>query len=275
MLRPSNKELEALLSQAGSYAKLGVALGVSKATAYRWCKDGEVGPPVEEVLSCGKGNVLALPDLHAPFHDWKALEWAASLINTYNITKVIQLGDITDSYAWSRWGKDTDAESPQKEFDKLRIAMHRIQELFPQLTIVVGNHDTRMLARATDSGIPSDLLKGLNELFPFEGWDWHLKRGKPFIHNGIAYLHGDELAGGLNTALAAERLGMSVVYGHTHQGRLMYSQSCIEERFGMQCGCLIDTEAYSMRYAKLNANKVWKGVGIILDGVPHLIPYRG
>lgn len=42
--------------------------------------------------------------------------------------------------------------------------------------------------------------------------------------------------------------------------------------FAMNVGCLIDVEAYAMSYTRDNRSKPVLSAGVIVDGVPHVIP---
>jgi predicted phosphodiesterase len=228
------------------------------------------------VFDVSKGDpkiVGCLPDLHFPFSNWEVIEWIFGLFQDNNVGKIIQLGDLQDQCVWSRFGKDGDFDSPAAEWHRSKKDMIRLHEMFPDMTILTGNHDTRIAAKALEAGVPSDLIKGLDEVFNFDGWEWIVDPTLPYIYDGIAYAHGDNLNQTVNAALMAEKLGMSVMTGHTHKLRLAWSESSIRQVWGATAGCAVDTSTYGMRYAKKCADKVNLGCAIVDHGNPFLFAY--
>jgi len=217
-----------------------------------------------------KLNIMFLPDLHAPAFDYEAVRWAARLVPKFHIDVVVQLGDIADQRIWSRFPADPDFDNPTTELEDLMASMSFLHRLFPDMHILAGNHDGRWIKRAMQAGLPAQLVKALHEIFPYDGWKWHLDN-EPLIIDGIAMIHGDEMFGPVG--LKASRMGMPLAAGHSHQGRLEYIPMFGRTIWGMECGCLVDEESSAFRYAAKNPRRQWKGVGMSLEGEPHLIPY--
>jgi predicted phosphodiesterase len=217
---------------------------------------------------------FVLGDMHAPWIDFEAVEEIAQEIKLAkkrgDDVTVVQVGDITDQRMWSKYGKGPDDEHAQLEWDKAEAAMERLYELIPEMHIILGNHDIRVLKKATEAQVPRQLIKTLDEYFNFDGWIWHLGN-HPLEINGVSYIHGDEFAIPTPES-AALKLGTSVCYGHTHQAKLAYVVSFKRKLFSMNVGWLGDETASAFNYAAKNAFRCWKGYGVIIDGVPHLIP---
>jgi hypothetical protein len=136
------------------------------------------------------------------------------------------------------------------------------------MTIILGNHDRRVMARALEVGIPKQLVKQLHEIFPFAGWTWHTS-GKPLFINDIAFMHGDEPGRPLERA---RMLGMSTCSGHTHQGIIEYATTMGKEVWAMQCGAVIDVDAAAFRYSQASFRKATVGFGVVDKGIPIFIP---
>jgi len=217
-------------------------------------------------------SVLFLPDIHAPYHNMDAILWAASLVSKYDVELVVNLGDITDQRAWSRFQQDPDFDNPTVEFIKLQKAMHWLHGLFPNMVIKQGNHDNRILKKAFEVGLPVGIVNSLEALFPFDGWQWYMENDL-IINCNILVIHGDECGG--NVIQKAQRFGMSVIQGHTHQASLSYVSIFDKTIFGLEGGCLVDTKSSAFRYASKNPKGCWVGVTLLLDGVPVLLPYPG
>ena len=217
-------------------------------------------------------DILFLPDLHLPACNWDAIEWAASVRDQFSIDRVIQLGDMWDQRIWSRFPNDPDFDNPDYEWDCIVEDTERLWNIFPKMNIIFGNHDGRIAKRAADAGLPYALVPKMYEIFNYEGWDFHVD-ASPLIIDGTIFIHGDEMSGGVG--LRAAKLGLNLVQGHTHQGRLEHVVNFHKAVWGMECGCLVDNDSSNFRYAVKSPRKVWLGVGMVINGVPILLPYPG
>jgi predicted phosphodiesterase len=202
----------------------------------------------------------------------KALYWAARVQETFKPDIVIQMGDIIDAKAWSRFPKDPDDDSPSLEWKKVRKEMAILNKLFPELHIINGNHQDRVMKRALEAGLPRELVKSLETVFDYPGWNWEIGN-KPFIFENIAFVHGDETIG--CPSAKAKQYGMSIVQGHSHKASIEYINLFDKQLFAAEVGWLGDDTALAFNYACKNPSRSWLGVMLIENGVPHLIPYPG
>lgn len=219
--------------------------------------------------------IMALPDQHIPWCNWKAIEAFSKRVKAYKkqgkSVKVVNLGDVMDQKAWSRFSKDPDDLSPHQEWSDVELGMDYLAELLPEMTIVLGNHDSRAYKKAVEVGLPKQLIRSLEDLFPYEGWTWHMST-KPLMVDGIMFIHGDEMAGG--ALQKAAKLGRSVVQGHVHKGNLNYVDIFDKQIFAVESGCVIDREAIAFRYAAKHPLSCFIGWTEIHNGVPHLVPFK-
>lgn len=217
-------------------------------------------------------RVFVLGDIHAPWVLWKALEDAARARDAYKPDRVIQVGDMIDAKAWSRHPKDPD-DCPSSEWDQTEIAMDKVHKLFPELTILSGNHDRRIMHRASEVSLPSQLVKSLKECFPYKGWEWRVDGSQQLTIDGVLYIHGDETLG--NAWQKAQRMGNSVVQGHDHMAYLQYINTFNSQIWGMSVGTFLDGASAAARYAARNPFRSWHGWATVTDGVlPMLHPWR-
>ena len=218
--------------------------------------------------------IFVLGDIHLPWCDWDALEHIAEEINIAkkrgDEVEVVQIGDLFDQRAWSRFPKEGDAENAQLEWDQSEAAADRLNDLIPEMKIIFGNHDERIAKKATEGLVPKQLIRSLDEYFCYDGWEWHTS-DHPLEIDGIAFIHGDTFPIPRPIA-AALRLGQSVVYGHTHQGALAYVTTHNRRMFSLNVGWLGDEKCAAFQYARGSPHKCFKGYGVIIDNVPHLMP---
>lgn len=216
-----------------------------------------------------------IPDLHFPATDWSLIEnmrdYCNDLEEDFNV-KYIQLGDWLDAKAWGKWAKSPDDDGPQTEFDKAYADMERMHSMFPKMTLICGNHCLRPLLRASEAGLPSQLLKTLDEIFPFDGWYFHTQPDPLYIKELDCYvLHGDEMGG--TAEQKAKQLGSSVIQGHTHKGKIAYINRVHKKQtFAVEAGCIIDVNHKAFRYSSRNPINSFLGFCVVIDGVPQLVP---
>ena len=209
--------------------------------------------------------VLAISDIQAPFFHPDMYEFLKMVTDSYKPDQVIQMGDLVDKHALSRYPRDPDGLSAGQELDKAVESLQPLMRMYPNMKVVIGNHDRRGFDRAFEAGIPKRLLvKGYKEMLDAPvGWDFR----EHFIIEGVRYEHGDRLNGGAKsvTQRAPIDRGRSTVFGHFHSSAgVHYTSNPDKLLFGLNTGCLIDPHAYVFNYARF---RPILGCGIILDGV--------
>ncbi len=218
--------------------------------------------------------IFVLGDMHLPYMDMRAISEVAEEIDIAkdrgDDVTVVQVGDILDQRAWSKYPKDGESEHAQLEWDKAEQHMVQLHKMIPEMHIIFGNHDERVAKRAADAQLPRQLIKTLDTYFDFDGWVWHTS-DYPLEIDGIYFIHGDTFPIPMPQS-AALRLGQSVCYGHTHQGGLAFVNTYKKRIFSMNVGWLGDERQSAFNYARKSPYKCWKGYGLIIDGTPHLIP---
>jgi predicted phosphodiesterase len=220
-------------------------------------------------------KVLILPDLHAPWIDWKAVEQAYQWSKRHKPDLIVQLGDITDQKIWSRWQKDVDDASPSDEFIAAEKALKRLHKMFPKMTILRGNHDTRIASKAIEAGVPAQMFKDIDQVFNFKGWTWIPQNSKfqiKTVRGPVLFVHGDEQGGTI--AAKSRILGLSIIQGHTHKVSITYTTTLNGTVFGAEMGCLMDVNSKAAKYAAANPVGCSIGFGVLKWGVPYFVDYR-
>jgi predicted phosphodiesterase len=213
-------------------------------------------------------RLLILGDIHIPAHDPKIFDKLRLIMKMYKPEKIIQLGDIVDFKAWSRFQKNPEDDSPNREWIKVKKALDKLHEIIPNMTIIQGNHDNRISKKAIEAGIPESLIRSLSDVFNYDGWTW--TKDKPLVIDNIAIIHGDEQAG--TVSQKAKALGMNVIQGHTHQASLSWIRTFNKYFFAVEAGSLLDRNSPAFNYASSFVNKSFNCVVLIEEGVPNIIP---
>lgn len=215
-------------------------------------------------------RILVISDLHIPYQHQDYLKFLSAVKAKYKPTRVINIGDEIDNHAISFHKSDPDLLSAGDELIRAREEIVKLEKLFPNMDLVDSNHGSLAYRRGKADGIPRHFLKGYNEVLEVgDGWKWHdqiiLKSGK----QQIIFRHQFSA----NVLKSAEQMGMSCVQGHYHSKfEVSYTSSPLALNWGMTVGCLIDSHALAFEYNKLQVKRPILGVGLINEGIPHLIP---
>jgi predicted phosphodiesterase len=204
-------------------------------------------------------------DTQVPYHDPRAVEIAAQIIEEYNPDHLLYNGDIADFHALSkhepRRHERANMVSFQEEVertiviqDKLyRANAKRIRNGKARIKrhMVDGNHEDR-LERYLGTGLQSIIgnLKGLHmeEVFSYK------KRGfssyRPYgdgiwITKNLFVYHGSYVTSQPGGSVAKEvvNMGASVIMGHTHRRAEIRFKQGNHEHMGIESGCLCQLSA--------------------------------
>lgn len=190
-------------------------------------------------------NTLAIPDTHFPFEHKRALNHCVTTYERHKCKKVICTGDMIDHHRISRHTTEPDAMGAIDEIKLTLKCIKKWGEVFPVMDIILGNHDVIPYRQAKELGIPDYYLKDLQTIYKMpKRWKFH----KKLVKGNVLYLHS--AGSGKYAAINKSReQSMSVVVGHTHRnGGVLYYSNPKHLYFGLNVGCLIDKNAYAMRY---------------------------
>lgn len=204
-------------------------------------------------------NILAIPDLHAPFIHKDALKFIQTTYVENDIDEVVFLGDIIDNHYSSFHDADPDGMSAGKEIKEARRQLKAWKNAFPFAKVMIGNHDAIPARRAFNAGLSKHWIKGIDELYDLDGWDFvqNYTVGRNFFTHGL----------GMNVMTRSRQLGLNVIQGHLHS-----KFSCMlmaihpKPTFAVQAGCLVDHKAYAFAYGKDGPPQV-NGCVVIKDAL--------
>ena len=220
-----------------------------------------------------KHTVLVLPDMQAPFIHRDSLPFVKAVIKQYNPDRLIQIGDLFDGHALSRYDHDPDGFSAG---DELAAAVKSLQPYYKALrnvTVVKGNHDARLERLAYSVGIPKRCLNPLEMILEFPD-DW--KYVDRVSIDGVDYEHGHKFGNGGGASAFKRSIDSnmtSTVYGHFHsKAGIMWFANAKYLNFAFNVGCLMDTKSYAAQYGDSYLDRPILGVGLIIKGIPTYIP---
>ena len=218
----------------------------------------------------GKNSrIFVISDLHLPYQHPDALAFLKKVKDIYKPTRVISIGDLFDQYSFSRYDKDPEADNSVIETKKARIAAKKLAKIFPNMDIVVGNHDIRILLKARRAGLPAEVLRTKHDIYDLpKTWVWHDPK---LIIDDICFVHGRTKV--FNKL--SKSMSMNTVQGHHHStAGVTYWASPLTLRWDCIVGCLADPDHYSQEYSKNDVNKMILGSLIIEDGQPTFLQMK-
>ena len=216
-------------------------------------------------------RVLAIPDLHIPFHAPNYLSFLKKVYKHYKCDTVVCLGDELDFHGISFHDHDPDLPSPGDEMKLCFQELKKLYKAFPDVSICTSNHTSRPFRKAFKSGLPSMFIRSYREFMQAPvTWQWKAR----WVIDNVQYIHGEGFSGKYGALRAAESHRQSTVMGHIHSfGGVTYSQSHHNRIFAMNAGCLIDPDHLAFAYGKNFPHKPTLGCGVVLDGKQaHFIP---
>ena len=224
-----------------------------------------------------KKNILIISDTQFPYERADYLKFCKSVEKKYNCGRVIHIGDVADCLNFSNYERDPECPSIPDEVSNLKKAFKKWHKAFPKVECVIGNHDRRVRRKLDQAGF-SEYMLSLEKIFRDVlglpgGWSLHdhlevdTKLGKVYM------MHGDEKGSSVTAGQTARKLGASLVRGHFHtKAFVTYISTHHQLIFDMVVGCGIDPTSIAFKYNKKDIDRPIFACGVILDGVPFVIP---
>lgn len=216
-------------------------------------------------------SVLVISDQHIPYHHPDLFKYLEAIKKKYKPDRIINIGDEADKHALSFHNSDSELYSAGDELKKTIKYLQMLAEIFPKMDLVESNHGSMHVRKAKANGIPLTYFKTYNEIYDVpKTWKWHpdliikLSNGQKcyFCHGKIK-----------DSAKLSQTMGMNAVQGHYHESlKIEYWASPIGKFWGMNVGCLISDKSMAFAYNKVFPKRPIEGLGIILNGYPHLLP---
>jgi len=198
------------------------------------------------------GKWLVMSDIHAPYHDERAIEAALKFGVDQKCDSLLLNGDSFDAYQVSQWSRDPRADKVDKELGILRDVIAAIAPHFNRKAYKIGNHEDRVEAYLFSNApqMPAisrwNLCESLAEELRLE--DWIMIASKQSYSLGMLQgYHGHELPKGLTNPVSVGRgiwlrTSQSGFAGHWHRSDT-YTHTSADKSKIWTClgvGCLCD-----------------------------------
>lgn len=180
-------------------------------------------------------------------------------------------GDEVDWHSISFHTPDPALPNPSKELELAIQKLKYLYSLFPNAIVLESNHGSLVYRKQKHHGLPIEAIRTYEDILQApKGWKW-VKEATFTTSLGewVYAVHGKSS----DVLKLSKAEAMSSVQFHFHEKyNLQYWANAKRIHFAMQCGCLSDDKSLAMEYNKLNLHRPINGIGLIVDGVPRLLP---
>ena len=231
-------------------------------------KGREVKPRGIRPINIGR-RVGIIGDTHLPYELDGYLDFCVDTFNKHGVDTVIHIGDFFDNHSLSFHDSEPTLHNVLGEYESAFERAQDWYEAFPELTLVMGNHDRIPARQLRKLGMePSIYMRPIEELFGMpSGW----QVVDQIVIDDILYHHG-ETAGGINGFRKdAEQRMRCTVSGHNHSNAGISATATDQELvWGLAVGCGVNHEHLAFAYGKHFAKKPIIACGVVIEGEPHV-----
>jgi len=215
-------------------------------------------------------RILVISDMHLPYQHKDSIKFLKEIKKEFKPDTTISIGDLLDQHALSFHDSSPELYSAGHELDKAKEYVKELESIFPKLIEVDSNHSSMIYRRALKHGLPRAYLKDYGDFLETKKWKW-VDDLTLTMSNGqrCFFTHGRSA----DVLKVSQTMGMSAVQGHYHT-KFVISWWANPDNlfFGMNVGCLIDQKSMAFNYAKNFRTRFIIGCGIIINGIPRLLP---
>ncbi len=208
--------------------------------------------------------------MHLPYQHKDSIKFLKEIKKEFRPDKIVNIGDLLDFHAISMHDSNPDLYSAGMELDKAKEYIKVLEDIFPEVIEVDSNHSSLVYRRALKYGMSKQFLKPYGEFLGTRKWKW-IDDLTLTMSNGqrCFFTHGRSA----DVLKVSQTMGMNCVQGHYHTKFLIsYWANPDNLFFAMNVGCLINQKSMAFSYAKNFKTRFILGCGIILNGIPRLLP---
>lgn len=218
---------------------------------------------------------LVLGDIHFPWASMDALAMVYAIAEMIKPTHIVQIGDIADFFAYSKFPRTMNTYSPQAEtelyYEMASTMWHKLKAIAKDAECyqLKGNHGDRAFKRMIEKAPELEHMVDFDKWFTFPGVNLVSDSRQELMINDIAFIHG------YKTQLGAHRDHMlkNVVCGHSHLGGVSYRNMDGKILWELNAGYLGCADSKALSYTAQRSVKWTLGVGLVDDWGPRFIPF--
>ena len=215
-------------------------------------------------------RILVISDMHIPYHHKDSIKFLKEIKKEFKPDTIINIGDSLDFHAISMHEHNPDLFSAGYELKEARKYVKELEDIFPVVTEVDSNHSSLVYRRALKFGMSKEFLRDYGDFLGTKKWKW-IDDLTLTMSNGqrCFFTHGKSA----EVIKTSQAYSMNTVQGHYHtKFTISYWANPDNIFWAMNVGCLINQKSMAFDYAKNFRTRFIVGCGIILNGIPRLLP---
>lgn len=221
-------------------------------------------------------TVLCIPDVHFPFSNPYVLEKVYAKAQREKPKYIIQLGDLYDLYAHSKFPRSLNLYSPVEEEQLARAGAEEMWKILRSASPdsicvqIKGNHDIRPVRRTVEvqPAVEHIVAKHLDSLMSFDGVELVTDYRDEYLIDNVMYHHGYRSKLGDHRDYTLRNF----VHGHTHKGGVVFRRIRDEVIWELDAGFAGDPHAKVFGYMPQKTCDYTPGFGYIDEEGPRFIP---
>ncbi len=205
--------------------------------------------PIKQYVSKKK---LLIGDAHFPFVSEYALVRIYEIAEKLQPEIIIQMGDLYDMYAHSKFPRSLNTYSPEEEenlgVEGARAMWKRLREICPKAECfqIWGNHDIRPMKRTAEAqpSVEHIVAKHVKSIMSFEGVTLVEDPRQELIIGDCQHIHGYRSQLGSHRDFAL----MNTWTGHSHKGGVVYRRFKAQTFWEANAGFIGEAESKALGY---------------------------
>lgn len=222
-------------------------------------------------------KIIVLGDIHFPFVNADALSMAYAIIEQEQPDIIIQVGDLYDLYAQSRFPRSLNVYTPQAEESLARKCAEEmwrtIKKISPNSKCfqLCGNHDARPLKNVIQKWPEGEhwISEVYKSRMSFEGVRTIYDPTEELIVDDIIVLHGYLSSIGAHRDFNQSK----VICGHSHRGGVSFRPLKNQILWELNAGFLGDAESKALSYRPQRLHNWTLGIGIVDKYGPRFVHF--
>jgi len=215
-------------------------------------------------------RILVISDMHIPYHHKDSFKFLKEIKKQFKPDTIINIGDSIDFHNISMHQSSPDLPNAGDELRITREYIKELESIFPVVTEVDSNHSSLVYRRAFKYGLSREFMRDYGDFLGTKKWKWVEDITLTMSNGQRCYFTHGKSADVIKTSQA---YSMNTVQGHYHtKFTISYWANPDNIFWAMNVGCLINQKSMAFDYAKNFRTRFIIGCGIILDGIPRLLP---
>lgn len=219
-------------------------------------------------------TTLAIGDTHFPFTIWRSVDRIVEAAAALKPANIVQLGDLYDLYAFSKFPRSHNVYTPLQEIQNGRRLAEtfwaRLRKAAPKAKCfqLKGNHDARPYKRIVEACPELEAHLTLDRLWVFDGVETLKDDKDDLVIRKVLYMHGFRKHG-----THVVHNGISTVCGHLHTGGVVYVRRGKETLWELNAGYLGNPHCTPLGYTPQRRFSSWThGYGLVDERGPRFVP---